>query len=192
MMKKLTTKGMKALKVVHLVCAIAWFGSAISMNLLRHLVEVEDAAGMYWMAEILEAIDMKILVPGAVGCLLTGIVYGIFTNWGFFKHRWLTVKWVLTLFMILFGTFYMGPLVKENVLIGKAIRPWPQIAGRAAPGRRRLPLRLQRRALRAASRNLSHEAGPVRHHERAEAVNYRIIEASLCFFYQYTFKQGGY
>ena len=23
--------------------------------------------------------------------------------------------------MILFGTFYMGPLVKENVLIGKAI-----------------------------------------------------------------------
>ena len=120
-MKKLTTKGMKALKVVHLICVIAWFGSAISMNLLRHLVVVKDAAGMYWMAEILEAIDMKILVPGAVGCLFTGIVYGIFTYCGFFKHRWLTVKWVLTLFMILFGTFYMGPLVKENVLIGKAI-----------------------------------------------------------------------
>ena len=61
--RKLSAKGMKALKVVHLVCIIAWFGSAISMNLLRHLVEVEDAA----------------------------------------------------------GTFYMGPLVKENVLIGKAI-----------------------------------------------------------------------
>ena len=42
-MKKLSAKGMKALKVVHLVCVIAWFGSAISMNLLRHLVEVEDA-----------------------------------------------------------------------------------------------------------------------------------------------------
>ena len=75
-MKKLSAKGMKALKVVHLICAIAWFGSAISMNLLRQLVEVEDAAGMYWMAEILEAIDMKILVPGAIGCLLTVIVYG--------------------------------------------------------------------------------------------------------------------
>ena len=120
-MKKLSAKGMKALKVVHLVCAIAWFGSAISMNLLRHLVVVKDAAGIYWVAKILEAIDMKILVPGAVGCLLTGIVYGIFTNWGFFKHKWITVKWALTLFMILFGTFYMGPLVKENVLIGKAI-----------------------------------------------------------------------
>lgn len=120
-MKQLSAKGMKALKAVHLVCVIAWFGSAISMNLLRHLVVVEDAAGMYWMAEILEAIDMKILVPGAIGCLFTGLVYGVFSHWGFFRHRWLTVKWVLTLFMILFGTFYMGPLVKENVLIGKAI-----------------------------------------------------------------------
>lgn len=133
---------MKALKVIHLVCAIAWFGSAISLNLLRLLVEVKDVEGMYWMAEILEAIDMKILVPGAVGCLLTGIVYGVFTNWGFFKHRWLTVKWVLTIFMILFGTFYIGPLVKENVVIGKALleecgdaaRYWQNVTSNAYAG----------------------------------------------------------
>lgn len=118
---KLSTKGIKVLKLFHLVCVITWFGSAITMNLLRHLIDVKDAAGMYWMAEILEAIDMKILVPGAIGCLLTGIIYGTFTNWGFFRHRWLTVKCGLTFFMILFGTFYMGPMVKENVVIGKAI-----------------------------------------------------------------------
>lgn len=145
---KLSSKGMKALKVVHIVCAIVWFGSAVSMNLLCHLVGNLDAAGMYWMAEILEAIDMKILVPGAVGCLLTGIVYGLFTTWGFFKHRWLTVKWVLTLFMILFGTFYMGPLVKENVVIGKAIMAgsgnveqyWQNVAGNAWAGLLQLAL----------------------------------------------------
>ena len=142
MMKNLSVKEMKALKVIHLICAIAWFGSAISMNLLRHLVAVEDAAGMYWMAEILEAIDMKILVPGAVGCLVTGIIYGAFAHWGFFKHRWLTVKWVLTIFMILFGTFYMGPLVKENVVTGKAImegggdvlRYWRNVTANAYAG----------------------------------------------------------
>ena len=43
-MKKLSTKGMKALKVIHLVCAIAWFGSAITMNLLRHLIVVKETA----------------------------------------------------------------------------------------------------------------------------------------------------
>lgn len=120
-MKTLNTTGLKTLKVVHLVCAIIWIGSAIVMNLLRLLVNVSDAAGMYYMAEILEAIDIQILVPGAVGCLLTGIVYGCFTKWGFFKHRWLTVKWILTIFMILVGTFCMGPLIKENVVIGKAL-----------------------------------------------------------------------
>lgn len=31
---------------------------------------------MYYMAKILEAIDMKILVPGVIGCILTYIVYG--------------------------------------------------------------------------------------------------------------------
>lgn len=109
------------MKTVHLVCAIAWIGSAIVMNTLRHLVDVDSAEAMYYIAVVLEAIDMDILVPGAVVCLLTGIVYGIFTHWGFFKHRWLTIKWVLTVFMILFGTFYMGPRVKDNVLVAAQI-----------------------------------------------------------------------
>ncbi|MGG6311356.1 hypothetical protein [Paenibacillus macerans] len=28
---------------------------------------------------------------GAVGTLVVGFVYGFFTNWGFFKHRWVGV-----------------------------------------------------------------------------------------------------
>ena len=51
-MEQLSAKGMKALKVVHLVCVIVWFGSAISMNLLRLLVEADDPAGLYWMAAV--------------------------------------------------------------------------------------------------------------------------------------------
>lgn len=112
---------MKALKTVHIICASLWLGSSVSMNLLRYLVDDLDNAGMFWMARTLEIIDMKILVPGAVGCLLTGIVYGLFTNWGFFRHRWLTVKWILTVFIISFGTFHTGPLIKENVVIGRSL-----------------------------------------------------------------------
>lgn len=115
---KLSARGQKILKIVHLVCAIAWIGSAIVMNTLRHLVDIDSVEGMYYVAVVLEAVDMDILVPGAILCLLTGVVYGLFTTWGFFKHRWLIVKWVLTVFMILFGTFYMGPHVKDNVSVG--------------------------------------------------------------------------
>lgn len=118
---KLSTRGQKWLKVVHLVCAIAWIGSAIVMNALRHLVATDNAEAMYYVAVVLEAVDMQILVPGAVACLLTGVAYGLLTGWGFFKHRWIVVKWILTVFMILFGTFYMGPRVKDNVVVGEQL-----------------------------------------------------------------------
>jgi hypothetical protein len=50
-----------------------------------------------------------VVIPGAIGSLLTGLIYSIFTQWGFFKHNWLTFKWIVTLTAILFGTFFLGP-----------------------------------------------------------------------------------
>lgn len=115
---KLSPKGQKILKIIHLASVIAWVGSAIVMNSIRHLVHISDGAGMYYMADFLEAVDMKILVPGAIVCLLTGLLYSLLTPWGFFKHRWVVIKWILTILMIALGTFFMGPLIKENVIIG--------------------------------------------------------------------------
>lgn len=114
----LSPTGLKVLKIIHLLSAIAWFGTAIIMNAIRVLIDLDSPEAMYYVAQVLHAIDMKILVPGAIMCLLTGIVYGIWTKWGFFKHRWLIVKWILTIFMIALGTFYIGPMVTENVTIG--------------------------------------------------------------------------
>ncbi|NTV92442.1 MAG: hypothetical protein HGA72_03935, partial [Chlorobiaceae bacterium] len=33
----------------------------------------------------------------------------IFSNWGFFRHNWLTFKWIVTSIAIVFGTFFLGP-----------------------------------------------------------------------------------
>lgn len=118
---RLTVRGQKILKIVHLACAIAWIGSAIVMNTLRHLVPMDSSEAMYYVAVVLEAVDMDILVPGAILCFLTGIAYGWLTPWGFVKHRWVAVKWTLTVFAILFGTFYMGPRVKDNVVVGREL-----------------------------------------------------------------------
>ena len=114
---KLSPKGQKILKIIHIVSVIAWVGSAIVTNSIRHWVPISDGASMYYMADFLEAVDMKILVPGAIACLITGLLYSLPTPWGFFKHKWVAVKWVLTILMIALGTFFKGPLVKENVVI---------------------------------------------------------------------------
>jgi hypothetical protein len=41
--------------------------------------------------------------------LLTGFIYSFFSRWGFFKHRWMIFKWIITVIAILFGTFFLGP-----------------------------------------------------------------------------------
>lgn len=45
-MTELSTNGLRALKVVHLICAILWIGSAVSMNLLRVLVDVSTSSSL--------------------------------------------------------------------------------------------------------------------------------------------------
>ena len=54
-------------------------------------------------------VDDFVVIPGAMGSLLTGLIYSLFTPWGFFKHRWVAVKWLITLYGVLFGTFFLGP-----------------------------------------------------------------------------------
>lgn len=120
-MGKLGPKGMKLLRLIHVMFAIMWFGGALSMILLYLLVTPQSAEQIYIHSLDLKTIDDWIVIVGANGCLLTGLIYGIFTKWGFFRHGWLAAKWVLTIFMISSGTFAMGPVVNGNVELGEQL-----------------------------------------------------------------------
>ena len=110
-MPKLTANGVKWLKGFHLIAVACWVGGAVSLISLYFLKkQVTDGAVLYGINQSLHHVDMSIVVvPGAIGSLLTGLVYSIFTNWGFFKHNWLTFKWIVTIVAIVFGTFFLGP-----------------------------------------------------------------------------------
>jgi len=110
-MPKLKAKGLQWLKGFHLLAVSCWIGGAVSLISLYFLKNgVTDGAVLYGINQSLHHVDMSIVVvPGAIGCLLTGLIYSLFSNWGFFKHTWLTVKWVVTLSAIAFGTFFLGP-----------------------------------------------------------------------------------
>jgi hypothetical protein len=40
-------------------------------------------------------VETILRIPGAIGSLLSGLVYSLFTYWGWFKHRWITVNWCI-------------------------------------------------------------------------------------------------
>lgn len=115
-MKKLTAKQQKALKTIHLVFVSIWFSSVVTLMLLPILSQkITNGDELYMYNVAYHFIDMFILTPAAVVVLLTGLVYSIFTKWGFAKHGWIIYKWIVTLVIIITGTFYLGPMV-ENLL----------------------------------------------------------------------------
>ena len=116
-MKRLSPKGIKILKIIHLLFIVLWIGGALSLTLLAVLIQPETAGGIYTKSLILKVIDDFIIIPGATGNLLIGFLYGLFTGWGFFKHIWVIVKWVMTVAQILFGTFILGDFVNSNVIL---------------------------------------------------------------------------
>lgn len=121
-MKKLGSQGVKILKIFHLFFAILWIGGGIALVLIFFSVNPINGDELYMRSRIIQIIDDFLIIPGAMGSLLIGIVYGVWTNWGFFKYKWIIFKWILTIAQILFGTFILGPWVNENVEIAFRLR----------------------------------------------------------------------
>jgi uncharacterized membrane protein len=110
-MPKLGTKGLRWLKGFHLIAVSCWIGGAVALLFLYFLQNrAADGDVLYGINQSIHHVDMVVVViPGAFGCLITGLLYSAFSNWGFFKHTWLTFKWIVTIAAILFGTFFLGP-----------------------------------------------------------------------------------
>ena len=117
-MKQLSISQKKWLKSFHLLAAGIWITTGLIMFLLHFLrTNIETGKQLYLMNQIIHFIDMKILVPAAILSLLTGWVYSQFTKWGYFKHGWMTFKWIITLLIIILGTIFSGPWISEMVRI---------------------------------------------------------------------------
>lgn len=117
-MKQLTVKQKKWLKAIHLIAAGVWISTGLVMFLI-HFMSGDLTTGdqLYLLNKVIYFIDMSILVPSAVICLLTGWVYSHFTQWGYFKHGWLIFKWIITVLIIVLGTIFSEPWIAKTVEI---------------------------------------------------------------------------
>ncbi|PKN61278.1 MAG: hypothetical protein CVU57_30215 [Deltaproteobacteria bacterium HGW-Deltaproteobacteria-15] len=118
-MKKFGAKGQRWLKVFHLFFACLWVGGAVTLCSKQFFVNPADGGELYGILWTLRYVDDWIIIPGAMGSLLTGLLYSLKTNWGWFKHRWVTVKWVINLYGVIFGTFWLGPWLNSLPPIAK-------------------------------------------------------------------------
>lgn len=117
-MKQLTVKQKKWLKSIHLIAAGIWITTGLVMFLV-HFMSGDLTSGdqVHLLNKIIYFIDMKILVPSAIICLLTGWMYSHLTQWGYFKHGWMIFKWIITVLIIVLGTVFSEPWISNMVKI---------------------------------------------------------------------------
>ena len=123
-MIKLSPNSQKFLKTLHLITAGGWVTGAFTLTIMYFLKKgVTNGDELYAINNSMHFIDNYVVVLlGAIGCLLTGLIYSIFTNYGFFKHGWLIFKWIVTVGCILFGTFYLGVWESNMTNISDSLR----------------------------------------------------------------------
>jgi len=122
-MKNLSLKGRAWLKGLHLFLICAWIGAGLSMILLGFAKQqTTNGDELYAINAAIKLIDDFIVIPAAMGTLLTGLLFSLFTNWGFTKFYWVIFKWFMTIGQILFGTFFLGPWVNGATVISDTMR----------------------------------------------------------------------
>jgi hypothetical protein len=52
--------------------------------------------------------------------LLTGLFESWLTTWGFFKYRWVTVKWVVTIALMIFAPLFLSQWDRNIAAISQA------------------------------------------------------------------------
>lgn len=120
-MKKLGSKGVKTLKSCHLIFVMMWVVGVMAMAAIN-MIDARSGDELYMSLLITRFIDDVLVIPGAILTVITAIVYGTSTNWGFFKHRWIIVKWMVSIVVIIVGTFYFSPKLDRCLNIADQMR----------------------------------------------------------------------
>ena len=113
-MKKLTLKQKHWLLSAHIVFAALWTGTVLCMFLLSWSNrKTSNSDILYALHSAVNLLDDYVVIPAAIGSVLTATFLCWLTNYGFTKFWWVISKWFLSISLIIFGTFWLYPWSSE-------------------------------------------------------------------------------
>lgn len=102
---------LKNIKAIHILASIAWGGGAFAMqalHLMRTATASEETAALISACSYF--IDTWVVMPGLLGCIVTGLFYSICTAMGFFRFLWIIYKWLITMSACIWGLIFWSSL----------------------------------------------------------------------------------
>jgi hypothetical protein len=89
----------KLVLTVHLTSSLGWIGAVLAYLALGvSAVTSRDAQTVRAAWTAMELTGWSVIVPLALAALLTGLVMALGTPWGLFRHFWVLISLVLTIF----------------------------------------------------------------------------------------------
>ncbi|MCU0567340.1 MAG: hypothetical protein MUF49_12165 [Oculatellaceae cyanobacterium Prado106] len=107
----------------HVASGGVWLGTAICMVViaLNHQTAT-NGDELYAVNAVLKLLDDVVIIPAAMLSLLTGGLLSWLTIWGFTKFYWVITKWIATVALIVFGSFWLGPWTNAATAIAQTER----------------------------------------------------------------------
>jgi hypothetical protein len=104
----MTPRVRKFALTAHVTSSVGWLGAIVVFLALAVVgLTSQDAQTVRGAYLVMEPAAWFVLVPLAFASLLTGIVQGLGTTWGLFRHYWILFKLLITVFATVVLLIYM-------------------------------------------------------------------------------------
>jgi hypothetical protein len=95
----------------HVSSSLGWFGSVVAFLALAISGLTSSETQIVRAAYLaMDMIGWFVIVPLSLASLLTGLVQSLGTPWGLFRHYWVVVKLLITVFATLLLLLHMQPV----------------------------------------------------------------------------------
>ncbi|TDC59939.1 hypothetical protein E1258_16215 [Micromonospora sp. KC207] len=100
---------------LHVTTSVAWMAQALAIFVLLTTSLTTDSQAVAVSAtSMAQVLDGRLLAPMANASAFTGFMLAAATGWGFFRYRWVLVKFVITLTQLHLGIFVLSSALADS------------------------------------------------------------------------------
>ncbi|MGW5528309.1 DUF2269 domain-containing protein [Streptomyces xanthochromogenes] len=105
--------------VAHVAVSVSWLGLTLGLLALGITAYTTDSPAMTDAAyRAMKVFGDWLVLPIALLTLVTGVVLSLGTRWGLARHRWVWIKFWLTLVTLCLSAFLLRPEINGAVAAG--------------------------------------------------------------------------
>ncbi len=117
--------GRRVLLSIHLLLNSLLIGGIITiLYLIMSADGVSPGEEQYTTHRVMFMIHDMLVMNAGLGVVITGLLFSLFTRWGFFDFPWVIVKWLGIIIIFLGITFFLAPAINGMAAIADVERSY--------------------------------------------------------------------